>query len=185
MPPSDPPLPLGSPLSLLLLHSVSQARHYLCKRPAVVVRESSQGVSDSAQALENRRQRRLLDRSAAYWIILEELEHRRQRLGMGLLAPRPGLPLPRAFCLTSKGSYDLSRPWGAEDPLLRSVAFCSDALEAFGALVVQSPLEQQTLEQAFGHGAWQDVCRQACEEKGNRLASRWPQVEGTLPLHRL
>jgi hypothetical protein len=160
--------------SLLLLYSVRQARFFLKHRTALLLLETQE--LDPTRAEEYRRCRRLLDRSATFWLVSQELHRRHRKHGLGLLGPKPSLPLPRAFNLTRRHTFDFNTPWQPDEPLLRRIAFCSDSLLAFGGLVVPMPLEQQPIESAFGPKAWEQILRQASLEKARNLAQRWPTV---------
>ncbi len=160
--------------SLLLLYSIRQARVFLRHRTALILLETQE--KDPGLAEEYRRCRRLLDRSATFWLVIQELHRRHRKYGLGLLGPKPSLPLPRAFNLTRRNTFDFNTPWQADEPLLRRVAFCSDSLLAFGGLVVPMPLEQQSIDAAFGGRVWEQILRQASLEKAMSLAHRWPKV---------
>lgn len=159
---------------LLLLYSIRQARFFLKHRTLLLLVETQEQAKGTELGEDYRRCRRLLDRSAAFWLATQELRRRQRRHGMGLLAPKPSLPLPRAFNLTRKQTFDLNVPWRQDEPFLRRVAFCSDALLAFGALVIPAPLEQGFIEKSFGGTAWEHILRQASFEKAVGLSQRWP-----------
>lgn len=153
-------------LRLLPLLSAAQAHAFLKQRLPLVAAEARGEYPGRLP-----RARRLLDRSAAFWLVIEELERRPRPHGVCVLAPSPSTVLPRLFDLNA--GFGLGHRWDGEHPLARRVAFCQDALQAFGALVVPFPPQAEAMDQSYGPGTGQAMAAQAAKERGQRLAATW------------
>lgn len=128
--------------SLLPLAGVTAAEAYLSCRL---------GLLKAEQAHERwQRPRRLLDRAAAFWLVHEWLETHGLKKGVVLFGRKArGSSGPVRILWLGK-DHCPGDPWEAPPALLERVGFASDALAAFGALVVPQPLTEEHLQQPYG-----------------------------------
>lgn len=127
--------------SLLPLMDAGAAEHYLQCRAGLLREEQK----DSATW---QRPRRLLDRSAAFWLTHAWFKAGARTRGLAWLAPQPGQPHLRAFWLGGKDV--LGNPWDAPTVLVQRLGFAVDAVEAYGALVVPGVVTDAQLKRLYG-----------------------------------
>lgn len=152
----------------LTLSSLNQASAYLAKR----------GLPGSVNDFQSRL---LEDRAALFWLCLEARKKIGPLMSWAVFAPRED-PLPRIHAIQGEG---IGWPLSRHQSLRRKIAFAGEALEHHGALWVPINIEQKTIDEAFGAGAWSDLIQTQCRERAGQLSGRLPGGPAAIARDRL
>ncbi len=153
---------------LLPLAGAAPARAYLSQRLGLL-----QAEMEHPEAWA--RPRRLLDRSAAFWLVDEWLNQRGSKRGMVLLGSQAGTPGVRMFWL--KGFEKIGNPWKGPTALANRVAFATDSIDQYGALSIPHPLTEHHLLTMYGAMAVKARQDFLSEERSTWLQSQLPAAE--------